>query len=364
MATPETAIKALGQLFIMGFSGLELSDDTAAFISQANIGGVLLFSPNYESPGQVAELINQIQECRRDLPLWISVDHEGGKVQRFKKSFTKIPEAATIAATDSPRLAFEIAEMMAKELSSVGINLNFAPVADIATNPKNPIIGNRAFGDNEDQVSKMSSAMVRGHLVHGVQPCVKHFPGHGDTNTDSHLALPRVDTELDVLVEREFKPFIKAFKSRCSMVMTAHILNPKLDPKYPATLSKLILRDILRKQLRYTRIIISDDMEMKAITDHYGAEDAPRLALEAGCDMLIYRSEAAARHAYASLVKDIESGKISPEIILEAEARTSALKRDTLLPYKEINISELSQKIGIPAHLELIKRVDEPRPQA
>ena len=173
------------------------------------------------------------------------MDHEGGRVQRFKTSFTKIPDAATIAASNSPKLAFEIAQMMARELKAVGVNLNYAPVADINTNPKNPVIGSRAFGNNEETVTKMITAIIRGHLTEGVQPCVKHFPGHGDTGTDSHFSLPKVDTDLETLMEREFKPFAKAFKSHCALTMTAHVICTKIDPERPATLSKKILTDIL-----------------------------------------------------------------------------------------------------------------------
>lgn len=360
MSQIDDARKRLGELFIIGFNGFELADDTCAFISQAGIGGVILFQHNYDSPGQMVELTNQIQECRRgELPLWIGVDHEGGRVQRFKKPFTKIPEAATIGEADSPKLTFDIADLMAKELKAVGINLNFCPVADIATNPKNPVIGSRSFGSQEDHVSKMVTAAVRGHLVNGVQPCVKHFPGHGDTSTDSHYALPKIDTPLETLRDREFRPFVKAFKSRCQLVMSAHILNPKLDPKLPATLSSRVLREILRGELRYTKLIVSDDMEMKAITDHFGAEDAPRMAFEAGCDLLIYRSEAAARHAYEAVSKALDEGRLKPEIILEAAARNEAVKRDCLLPYQRIQVADVQQKIGTPEGLALVQKLEE-----
>jgi beta-N-acetylhexosaminidase len=355
----ELARKALGQLFIVGFNGLELSDETSAFFSQANIGGVILFSPNYENPGQVAELINQIQECRSDLPFWISVDHEGGRVQRFKKSFTRIPDAMSISAMDSPRLTFEVAETLAKELKAVGINMNFAPVADIHTNSKNPVIGARSFGTDEETVTKQITAMVRGQLVQKVQPCVKHFPGHGDTSTDSHFALPKVDTDLETLLNREFKPFLKAFRSHCSLVMTAHIICTQIDPDRPATLSHKILTEILRKQLRYSGLIISDDMEMKAITDHFGAEEAPRLAIEAGCDLLIYRSEAAARKAYAALLRALDSETLSPETVLAAERRIRALKKETLLPYAPVPVADISQKIGIPEHLSVVQKIED-----
>ena len=358
MTNIDQARKALGQLFIIGFNGLELADDTSAFLSQAGIGGVILFASNYDSPAQLAELTNQIQECRTDLPLWISTDHEGGRVQRFKKGFTKIPDAAAIGAENSPKLAFAVAEVVAKELKAVGVNLNFCPVVDIASNPKNPVIGNRAYGSTEEVVSKISSAMVRGHLVHGVQPCVKHFPGHGDTSTDSHMALPKVETALEVLQEREFKPFSKAFRSHCAMVMTAHIIHAKLDPKFPATLSSKVLQELLRKQLRYSRVIISDDMEMKAITDHFGPDEAPILALQAGCDILIYRTEAAARKAYETLSRALDSGTLSPEVILHAEARIRALKKEAFpQPYQPVTISDVGQKIGTAEHLAIIQKI-------
>ncbi len=361
MSLIRDAQDALGELFIMGFSGLELSQETAEFIRHSKIGGTILFSPNYESPAQVAELTTQIQECRSELPLWISVDHEGGKVQRFRKGFTRIPEAADIAATGSPTLAYEISSLIARELSAVGINLNFCPVADIHTNPKNPVIGSRAFGDNEEDVSKFVTAMVRGHLTNGVQPCVKHFPGHGDTSVDSHLALPKVQTPLETLVDREFRPFTRAFKSRCSMVMTAHILFPGIDPDYPATLSKKILQGILRDELRYSRIIISDDMEMGAITDHYGAEDAPRLAVEAGCDLLIYRSEAAARKAHAALTEALENRTLAPEVVLGAANRSRSLKRDVLGSYRSPVIAEVGRHVGTAENQAVVDQV-RPRP--
>jgi len=361
------AKEKLGQLFITGFNGLETSESTLSFLKEKGIGGVILFAPNYETPGQVAELINTIQEfalkgSHEGLPLWVSVDHEGGRVQRFKKSFTRIPDALSISAMGSPKLAFEIGEMMAKELKAVGINLNFCPVADINTNPKNPIIGNRAFGSDEETVTKMVTAIVRGHLVQGVQPCVKHFPGHGDTSVDSHFALPKVETSLEVLMEREFKPFVRSFRSKCAMVMTAHMICTKIDPERPATLSSTILKNILREELHFGGLIISDDLEMKAIADHFGPEDAPRLAIEAGCDLLIYRTEAAARLAYDALSSALDSGKLNAEVVLAAARRITDLKKDVLLPYRAVTIAEIPQKVGTPEHLSLISKIaDNPK---
>ena len=247
--------------------------------------------------------------------------------------------------------------MIGKELKAVGINVNFCPVADIMTNPKNPVIGPRAYGTHEDQVSKMVTAMVRGLLVGGVQPVVKHFPGHGDSTVDSHFALPKVDTPLEVLRERELKPFVRAFKSKCSMVMTAHIVNPKIDPDRPATLSSKTLQEILRKELRFSKVIFSDDMEMKAIADHFGADDAPWMAIEAGCDILIYRGETAGRRAFEALNKALDSGKLNPETVLQAAARSRALKTEALLPFEPASVQDISRKVGIPEHLALVEKI-------
>jgi beta-N-acetylhexosaminidase len=347
----------LGECFMIGFKGLELSEPTAAFFKQARIGASILFAHNYESPAQVAELCNQIQECQSDLPMWVAVDQEGGRVQRFKKHFTLFPEALAIGAKNSPKLTFDLAEALARELKAVGINVNFAPVADINTNPKNPVIGNRSFGDNEELVTQMVTASVRGHLVGGVLPCVKHFPGHGDTHVDSHLALPRLMTPLETLRDREMKPFIRAFKSRCQMVMTAHILNPQIDPEVPGTLSKILLQDILRGELRYKGIIFSDDMEMQAITDHYGINDAPVRALNAGCDILCYRSEERGRQAYEACSKALHEGRILPQTIITAAERSREIKRETLLPYEPARVSRVGEVVGIDAHAALVRQI-------
>ncbi|MGE0615806.1 MAG: beta-N-acetylhexosaminidase [Bacteriovoracia bacterium] len=360
MSLIQDAQKKLGELFLVGFDGTELSDDTAAFISQAGIGGIILFSRNYQTPEQVGALVNQIQECRVDLPLWIAVDQEGGRVQRFKAPFTILPTAAEVAAANSPKLTFEIAEMCAKELAAVGVNLNFAPVADINTNPNNPIIGDRAYGSDEEEVTKHVTAIVRGHVVQGVQPCVKHFPGHGETDVDSHLALPKLRFSLEELKNRELKPFVKSFKSRCNMVMTAHILFEKLDPEVPITLSSKVLRDLLRKDLRYSKIIFSDDMEMQAITDHYGAEEAPLMAVKAGCDILIYRSEGAARKAYASLYKALDQEKLPADMVIEAANRSIEVKKEVLGAYQPVNIAEIKTKVGLPEHKALLERLKNP----
>ncbi len=351
------AKKVAGQLILSGFKGFEPSTDTLRFFKEADIGGVIYFGHNYESSAQIAEASNRFQSNRNGLPLWIAVDHEGGKVQRFKKPFTKIPDAATLSQAESPKLLFEVSSMIARELRAVGVNLNFAPVADINTNPKNPVIGPRAFGSTEEDVSKAVTAFVRGHLVEKVQPCVKHFPGHGDTSVDSHFHLPRVDTDVETLRAREFKTFSKAFKARCSAVMTAHVIVSALDKDRPATLSSKILHDLLRVEMRFKKIIFSDDMEMKAITDHWGAEQAPVYAIEAGCDQLLYRSEEMATQAYQSLLNALDKRALSPLRVLESAKRVRLQKESVLLPFNFTDISEIPKYVGLDTSQKLIDEI-------
>jgi beta-N-acetylhexosaminidase len=354
------ALNNVGELIFTGFAGPDLPQSARDFIHESGIGGVILFTQNYEGTGQIAELINSCQEARRDeLPLWVSVDHEGGRVQRFRKPFTKIPEAADIAAKDSPKLAFEIARVIGRELRAVGINLNFAPVADINTNPGNPVIGRRAFGDSEEQVSKFVTAFVRGLIAEGVQACIKHFPGHGDTHLDSHFALPSIQTTLETMRTREWRPFEKAMRSGCNFTMSAHIVCKAIDPTVPATLSKKILTELLRGELRYTGVIVSDDMEMKAIADHFGALEAPVRAVNAGCDLVIYRSEAAARAGYEGLIKGIESGALAPERVMDSVERLRALKKEVLPPWKPTVIADLGNQVGTEESAKTIASLSE-----
>lgn len=357
------AREKLGSLILTGLPGQDLGEASKKFLKNARIGGVIFFGPNYESPGQIAEMINEAQSARLStgnaIPLWTSVDQEGGRVQRFKTPFTKIPEALMVGIAGSPKLAFELSEMMATELKAVGINLNFFPVADVNSNPKNPVIGPRAYGATEEEVSKMVTAAVRGHLTAGVVPCVKHFPGHGDTHVDSHWALPSVDTDLETLREREVAPFLKAFKARCPMVMTAHLINPKLDPDHPATFSEKTLKGLLRTELRFRGIIISDDLLMKAVVDHYGESDIPVLAVNAGCDLLCYRNQETSEKAYEALVRGLESGKLSAERVLEAARLHEEQKKKLIQPFHAVNIREIPEKIGTQKAKALVETLEQ-----
>lgn len=285
----------VGQLTLIGVSGHTLTNDEKKFIIENNISGVVLFGRNVSEPKQIRDLCAEIQSLRHKMvdraPLFIGIDMEGGRVHRLKKPFTQWPALKNIGDLDAPTVAFHFAHRMGVELMSVGINLDFAPCVDIFTNPKNVIIGDRAISSDPHQVEKMASALVRGYIKSGILSCAKHFPGHGHTLIDSHEELPIEDATIERLHEIELVPFKKALRSRVDMVMTAHILFKNVDPKWPVTLSPLFLKQIIRDEFKYHGLIITDDLDMKAMAKHYDKGEIPVRALEAGADLLLYCNE-------------------------------------------------------------------------
>lgn len=353
----------LAQMFVVGVPGTELAKPTAEFLTEYQPGGVIYFGDNYETPALLAEMNDAIQDTRDralGLPLFLGTDHEGGRVQRFKKPFTHFPDPAQLGEINSPKLAFMVAEVMARELRAVGVNLNFHPLCDIHTRAANPVIGKRAFGSDDELVSKMASAMVRGFVANRVIACAKHFPGHGDTVVDSHVELPKLDVSWEKLKDRELKPFVRVIKSRVDMIMTAHILNQALDPIYPATLSYSTITNGLRKDLRYSKLVITDDMTMDAVDKNFG-EDRIVLAINAGCDLLLYRNEERGRAAMDVAFKFLAEGRIQPEQVEAAFARIKEVKDRVLTPYQPVVMEELSKVIGCEAHQEVLRMVREKR---
>ncbi len=347
---------SLAELVVMGFQGTSLAHETISTITREKACQFILFAHNYESPEQLIALTDELQARARrgSLPAIISVDQEGGRVQRFRKGFTLLPRALRVAAANSTDLALEFARIQARELYAAGIQLNYAPVCDINTNPANPVIGDRAYGSTAEQVSQMAEAVLRGHLAEGVQGCIKHFPGHGDTHLDSHESLPTVTTPLETLQTREWIPFQRAMKSGANFLMSAHILLPHLDPVNPGTLSSTFLKEHLRGTLGYDGVVISDDMEMGAITKNYGAEEAPVLALQAGCDLLCYRSESAALIAIESIRKAVAEGRLSIEALQTSIKRVRSVRARLTLAGDSFSLAERVRRIGAQAHSDFV----------
>lgn len=330
-----------GSLIITGVKGLTLNEEEKHLIKQEKIGGVVLYSHNYADPAQLAELVNSIQALRDEWPLFISVDHEGGRVVRFAKNFTPFPSMYEISRVDSPKLTYEVHSVMAKELAACGINLSFSPVCDVWTNPDNKIVGDRAFGHSPEEVDKHVSAAIRGLQTNGVLACAKHFPGHGNTLKDSHYDLPLIKDSLDELRAREVQPFVKAAKSRVEFMMMAHLQVDAIDEELPTSLSPKAYA-FLRDETKFTKIIVTDEMEMKAISENWSIENAAVMALAGGADMLLYRLAADAEKAIEAIREALKSKKIRREDFLDKIARVDRCKSENLREYKPTYVPKIS----------------------
>ena len=276
-----------GQLAIAGFAGHSIPAELRELAREFDLGGVIFFARNVESPEQVADLARQAQSLARELPLWVSVDQEGGRVARLKAPFTVWPPMNSLGRSGSDALAARFARALAAEMKGVGITLDYTPVLDIHTNPRNPVIGDRALADTAEDVARLGRIIIQTLQEEGVAACGKHFPGHGDTSTDSHHELPLIEHPPDRLEAVELVPFKAAIEARVAAIMTAHILIPALDTERPATLSSRIVDEMLKRQLGYDGLVLSDDLEMRAIGGRYGIADATVMAIAAGCDAVL-----------------------------------------------------------------------------
>ncbi len=356
-----TIEEQLGQLLMVGFWGHTPSPEVLDLIQRYHIGNILFFSRNIHDTQQVLELTHSLQAAAKKAghryPLLIAVDQENGIVQRLGDVATIFPGNMALGAIGSEQVAHEVALATGRELQALGINMNLAPVVDVNNNPANPVIGVRSFGEDAQQVARLGAAMVKGYQEAGIIACLKHFPGHGDTATDSHLALPTIPYTLDRLKTLELVPFKNGIKAGCDSVMSAHIAFPALAEQMdlPATLSRTIIHGLLRQQLGFSGVIVSDCLEMQAIAATFGTARAAVMALEAGIDLVLvshhYELQCASIEAIRSAYAD---GRLSPQAIEQAVERVLQLKArylswDTLLT----PTATPPPTIGCPAHLQL-----------
>lgn len=341
----------IGQLVISGVESTSIDTTIQDFIQKKYIGGVILFSRNVSTAQQVLNLTNSIKDTNKSnkIPLFISVDEEGGLVSRLPKEFIKLPKNSYIGEIDNPKFSYDIGKSIGKELSSLGYNMDFAPVMDINSNPKNPVIGARSFGNNEKIVSELGIETMKGLQSENIIPVIKHFPGHGDTSVDSHIGLPIVNNDLNRLKNFELVPFKSAINNGADVVMVSHILLSKLDNQYPASLSSKIITDLLRNQLNFMGVIITDDMTMGAISKNYGIGDAAVKSLLAGSDIILVC------HEYDNVNKVLDSIKlavknnvISEQRINQSLYRILSLKEKYKLnnnPINNLNINDVNTYI-------------------
>jgi len=332
----------IGQMLMAGFRGYSVDARSPIMkdIKERHLGGVILFDydvelgkpeRNIKSPEQVLKLTNDLAAAA-ETPLLIAVDQEGGKVQRLKADygFKETPSAQELG--QGPDKAVKAAgDQVGRTLLDAGFNLDFAPVADVNVNPESPAIGKigRSFSSDPARVAKCDRLFLDGLSAHGVVGCLKHFPGHGSAGADSHLGVTDVTATWS---EKELIPYERLIKSgTAQVIMTAHIFNAKLDPQYPATLSQPVITGLLRDKLGFNGVVITDDMNMKAIADEYGLDEAVRLAIEAGADILLFGNNLTydpdiVKKAYGIIHRLVNEGTIEPERIYASYARIMRLK--------------------------------------
>ena len=314
-----------------GFTGTSAPDWLLRRLGEG-LASVGLFGRNIASPEQLAALTAQLRAERDDV--LVAIDEEGGDVTRLEvRTGSSFPGNHALGAVDDVELTREVAAELGRRLAACGVNLNWAPSADVNSNPGNPVIGVRSFGADTALVARHTAAYVTGLQSAGVAACTKHFPGHGDTAVDSHHALPRIDAGLPVLQERELAPFRAAIAAGTRAVMSAHILVPALDPDRPATLSPRILTGLLREELGYDGLIVTDGMEMQAIAATYGIERGSVLAIAAGADAICVGGGLAdddtVRRLRDALVSAVRTGELPEERLADAANRVRALARWT-----------------------------------
>jgi beta-N-acetylhexosaminidase len=311
--SPRALHRQVGQLAMAGFDGHTVPVELRALAREFDLGGVILFRRNVESPEQVAELSLDLRSLSPELPVWIGIDQEGGRVARLRRPFTEWPPMVALGRSGDERLAERFGRSLAAELGAVGVSIDFAPVLDVNTNAANPVIGDRALGDRAELVARLGAAVIRGLQGGGVAACGKHFPGHGDTSVDSHLALPIVEHPPERFRAVDFVPFRAAIEARVASIMVAHLLVPVFDEERPASLSRRIVRDILRDELCFDGLIVTDDLEMHAVAAAYSLEQATAAAIAAGCDLVLLCGTDHNRQASAieAIVRGLEAETIS-----------------------------------------------------
>jgi beta-N-acetylhexosaminidase len=303
-------------------------------------------------------LCRELWNTGRELPPFIAIDQEGGRVHRLPQPFTHFPSMGTVGQRGDPALAYAVGRATAAELALVGINLNFAPVLDVNSNPKNPIIGDRSFGSDTTKVIRLSKKWIQGLREGGIIPCGKHFPGHGDTDKDSHVDLPVVDRALQELEAVELPPFVHACRNRIESLMTAHVLYRALDPKFPATLSRRILTRLLRQRLGYDGVVFSDDMEMGAIGDRYADEEVVALSVRAGIDIILHGHDLSkAARAFEFLYAEAERFPAVRAQVETSFRRITRLKENYLDKFTGLEAKELVERVARLGHQRILEEI-------
>ncbi len=318
-----------GQLLVVGFHGTTVPEGLSEAFERGERGGAIVFKRNLPSLEAALEQNRAlVAAAPSELPPLLSVDQEGGRVARLPPPFLKLPPMRRLGALDDAAFIERVGSVLGAELAALGYNLDFAPVLDVDSNPENPVIGDRAFGSDPERVARLSCAFGKGLEGAGVMACEKHFPGHGDTHTDSHLELPVVSHDARRLADVELVPFRAAAAMGISTLMTAHVVYEALDPGTPATLSERIATELLRHELGFRGLLFSDDLEMKALADRMSVEESAVRAIRAGCDaLLVCSSFELAERAHRALLREAEQDDAFRQCCVQAVDRGLELRR-------------------------------------
>ncbi len=359
----------VGQLLWIGFDGTSVPQDITARLAAGRIGVVVVFARNLarHHDGELID-IDAVRALNAQLAVvgsdgvrcLVAVDQEGGLVQRLRAPATRWPPMmshdAALHADHDVQLAQDVGMAIGQELRAVGFDIDFAPILDVHTNPANPIIGDRAFGTTAQAVSRRALAFARGLAAAGMLSCGKHFPGHGDTLTDSHLELPRIDHDWARLRSVELAPFVAAAAAELPMLMTAHVVFSALDATVPATLSRKVMTDLLRHEIGYRGVVVSDDLDMRAIAAHHGVGNAAIAAIRAGCDaILLCRDQDHQVQAEAALLHEACADAEFASLLAVAAHRVRSMKQVHAMAQARIPVEPAS--VGCAAHQVLAAKL-------
>ncbi len=347
-----TLEEKVGQLVMVGIDGFSNDAHSRQLMEKYHVGGFIVFKKNIQTTNQLTALLNSLKETNaasNKVPVFLSVDEEGGRVSRLPEEFHKFPSNYIIGQKNDSILSYQIGQILGKELRAFGLNMDFAPVLDINSNPDNPVIGDRSFGTTAGLVSKLGVETMKGIQSQNTISVVKHFPGHGDTSVDSHIGLPRVNHGIDRLKSFELKPFEAAIENDADAVMIAHILLPKLDAENPASFSKAVITDLLRTDMNFDGVVITDDFTMGAIAKNYDMGKAAVKSIKAGGDIvLVCHGFDKQETVIKALLAAARSGQISQDRLDQSVNRILKLKRKYVLadtPAGPVDVKSINDQI-------------------
>jgi beta-N-acetylhexosaminidase len=350
----------IGQMLMVGIDGTTPGNDAETMIKQACVGGIILYGSNIQSLSQTVQLTNELKklnaEAHHPEPLLISVDEEGGLVDRMPDPFSKMPTEEAVGKVADSQFSYQVGQVLGKEAASLGFNMNYAPVLDVIAHPGESVIGSRALSSDANRVGKLGTEIMNGIQSQKVISVIKHFPGYGSVDVDAHKDLPSVAYGIDQLEQSDWVPYQNAIAHGADAIMVTHLLVPQLDARYPASMSSRIINDMLRNKLGFQGVVMTDDMTMGAIENHYDIKTAAVQAVAAGADIVMvafHQDQQLA--AIQAIKKAVESGTITADRIDDSVYRIIRLKEKYNIsdhPIKEPDVTQLNEQIRT-----VIKRV-------